>query len=172
MEFNAFLKLISPIKHKLQLMVGRAVLKATTDTDGRLMIKANLLADETHDGLEVFQHYGYASRPLKECEIITVAVGGHRNGSIGIATEDRRHRPKTLKEGEIQIYDDQGQIITIYRDRIEVEAPKVVVKSDNIHLGSEGGPQVARIGDHVQVGGGSSAGLWPIVEGSEKVRAT
>jgi len=40
-----------------------------------------------------------------------------------------------------------------------------------IDLGNTGGARVARMGDHVNVGSGSSAGLWPIVEGSDLVRA-
>lgn len=52
-----------------------------------------------------------------------------------------------------------------------VKAAKVTVESADVSLGGEGGKQVARIGDRVQVGGGSSAGLWPIVEGSGAVTA-
>lgn len=43
--------------------------------------------------------------------------------------------------------------------------------SDRVDLGGEDGRRVARIGDRVQVSHGDSAGLWPIVEGSEKVFA-
>jgi len=52
-----------------------------------------------------------------------------------------------------------------------VKSEKVVVESQDVHLGGEGGEKVARIGDRVDVKTGSSAGLWPIVEGSESVRA-
>lgn len=40
-----------------------------------------------------------------------------------------------------------------------------------VDLGDTGGPRVARIGDKVEVLIGSSMGLWPIVDGSSKVRA-
>lgn len=53
-----------------------------------------------------------------------------------------------------------------------VDAPgKVVVNAPRIELGGEGGKKVARVGDKVNVGAGSSAGLWPIVEGSDVVSA-
>lgn len=47
----------------------------------------------------------------------------------------------------------------------------VLVNAPKIELGGEGGKKVARIGDLVEVGTGSSAGLWPIVEGSDVVSA-
>ena len=56
---------------------------------------------------------------------------------------------------------------------LEITAPgTVLVNATNIALGGEGGRKVARIGDKVDVGSGSSAGLWPIVEGSDVVTAT
>ncbi|MBL4774485.1 MAG: phage baseplate assembly protein V [Mariprofundus sp.] len=46
-----------------------------------------------------------------------------------------------------------------------------IVTAGNVHLGGLGGQPVARIGDKVAVGAGSSAGQWPIVSGSAKVNA-
>lgn len=50
-------------------------------------------------------------------------------------------------------------------------AGPVTVNAPVVNLGGEGGKPVARIGDKVNVGSGSSAGLWPIVEGSSVVNA-
>jgi hypothetical protein len=76
-----------------------------------------------------------------------------------------------LVGGEVALHDDLGQAIIMKRDHIRVKSPKVVVESDNINFGEEGGAKVARVGDRVNVGSGSSAGLWPIVEGSDKVKS-
>ncbi|EPR19753.1 hypothetical protein L905_21595 [Agrobacterium sp. TS43] len=54
---------------------------------------------------------------------------------------------------------------------VKVTADKVIVQSDNVQLGGDGGKKVARIGDLVHVMSGSSSGKWPIVEGSGKVFA-
>lgn len=62
-------------------------------------------------------------------------------------------------------------VIEAAGDVVKVTASKVIVQSDNVQLGGDGGKQVARIGDKVHVSGGSSAGMWPIVEGSETVFA-
>lgn len=47
----------------------------------------------------------------------------------------------------------------------------VVNVSGSLELGGSGGQGVARIGDVVTVGSGSSAGDWPITSGSSKVKA-
>lgn len=46
------------------------------------------------------------------------------------------------------------------------------ILADTVALGGAGGQPVARKGDHVKIDSGSSAGLWPIVEGSAVVSAT
>lgn len=64
-----------------------------------------------------------------------------------------------------------GVRIEIADGGVTVTAPTVVVNSPNVQLGGVGGKPVARIGDKVNVASGSSAGLWPIVEGSGSVFA-
>jgi phage baseplate assembly protein gpV len=71
--------------------------------------------------------------------------------------------PFHIKIGDTVIEASAGQA--------KVTSPKVIVESANVQLGGDGGKQVARIGDKVHVASGSSAGMWPIVEGSEKVFA-
>lgn len=48
---------------------------------------------------------------------------------------------------------------------------EATINSPSVNLGGPGGKPVARIGDLVNVGSGSSTGLWPIVEGSSVVKA-
>lgn len=61
--------------------------------------------------------------------------------------------------------------IEIGDNKATITGPSVTVNSPNVQLGGDGGKRVARIGDKVQVTSGSSAGLWPIVEGSGSVFA-
>jgi hypothetical protein len=75
--------------------------------------------------------------------------------------------------------DDAGEVVVTFGDtRLElrgadalVKSAKVVVESEDVHLGGEDGKRVARVGDRVDVKSGSSKGLWPIIEGSNTVRA-
>lgn len=51
-----------------------------------------------------------------------------------------------------------------------IEASNIVLKG-NIDLGESGGKPIARIGDGIEITSGSSAGKWPIVSGSSKVKS-
>ena len=164
-------KMAGQARRQIRLAIARAVVRLI-DPDGALQrLQVSLLADEARDGVEQFEGYGLTAHPHAGAEAICLHVGGARAHPVVIAVADRRYRVTGLAAGEVCLYDDQGQRITLYRDRIEVEAPSVVIQSPDVHLGTTGGARIARVGDRVQVGSGSSAGLWPIVEGSEMVRS-
>ncbi len=163
---------------RVRNMIGRAVLSAIDDTKLLQTLQVTLLADELADGVERFQNYGFSSHPFPEAEAIVAAVGGTRSHLVAIAVDDRRYRVKGLAEGEVAIYDDQGQTIVLKRGGIEITTDKyvlinaqtadvtadsVTIVSDDINLGGGGGQPVARVGDSV-VGG-------VITSGSPKVKA-
>lgn len=162
---------LQTLGRRIKKLVARGTVKLINDALKFQELQIGLLAGETRSNVERIQQYGFTAHPLPGSEHLTLFLSGHRNHGITIAVDDRRYRVTGLVQGEVAIYDDQGQTIELKRDKILVTAPKVVVLSDDVHLGDEGGPQVARIGDMVQVTGGSSAGLHPIVQGSSKVRA-
>ncbi len=69
-------------------------------------------------------------------------------------------------DGTVITYDTTAKKLRIdCAAAVEVIAPLV-------ELGGVGGAAVARVGDMVAVGTGSSAGNWPIVTGSDKVNAS
>ena len=180
--------ILDPLKRKIQLMIGRAVITAIDDTGGLQRVQLQGLAGEVLDSRERVQEYGLTSRPLPGAEAIIASIGGNRTNTVVIATDDRRYRVELDTDGEVCLYDDQDQRVHLKRDGIHIKtdqpngvtvdaplvtvtAAQVTVNSGSVDLGAVGGPAVARIGDNVQVGFGSSAGLHPIVEGSGKVRA-
>jgi phage baseplate assembly protein V len=169
MSPRAISKLLQPLQRKLSQVVSRAVVRVINDGLKMQELQLTVMADETLDGVERFQNYGFTSHPKAGAEAITLSVGGHRSHSVAVVVDDRRYRLKALQAGEVALYDDLGQKVVLHRDHILVKSPKVLVDSDDVHLGGENGERVARVGDRVQVGSGSSAGLWPIVEGSSKV---
>lgn len=171
---------LAPLGRGLKLMIGRAIVRLVEEAGGEQLLQVDGLAGETLDGVPRAQDYGFVSRPLKGASGILLSLGGMRGQSVVIAVGDRRYRLSGLVEGEVAMHDDQGQKVHFKRDQILVETPfkvivqggdevtvtadKVVVVSDNINLGGEGGQKVARIGDAV-VGG-------LITSGSNKVKAT
>lgn len=165
-------KWLKPINRKLRQVASRAVIKLVNDSLKLQELQIVGLSGETLDGVERFQEYGFTSHPKDGAEAISLSIGGNRSHTVIVAVDDRRYRLKGLDSGEVALYDDLGQKIVLKRDRIEVVSPKVVVISDDISLGGEGGAKVARVGDLVNVSSGSSAGQWPIISGSNKVKAS
>lgn len=172
--------MMAPIWNRLMLMLGRAIVTAIDDSNGLQRVQIRGLDGEVRDGLPRVQNYGFSSVPLPGVYAFTAFQGGDRDHGAVVAADDVRHRPTGGEPGEVTMYDHLGKFIRMRADgTLEISAPKlvlnaseaIVLRCDDVSLGEEGGPAVARIGDRVDVGGGSSAGLWPIVEGSGKVKS-
>jgi len=56
-------------------------------------------------------------------------------------------------------------------DNINITSSSNITLDGNVDLGGSGGQPIARIGDKVEITGGSSAGQWPIISGSSKVKS-
>lgn len=112
--------------------------------------------------------------PLSEGQIVgLINPGGDpRRGVLlrGGFSDANPPPSQSLDENKLQF---GGVTITIGKggDVTIDAATNVLVNAPKIELGGEGGKKVARLGDKVNVGSGSSAGLWPIVEGSDVVSA-
>lgn len=159
------------LRQRVRMMVGRVTIEAVNDDPMAQELQVQGFEDEIHDAVERFGDYGFNSHPLPGAEAATVSVGGTRSHQIVVGIVDRRHRPRGLEPGEVAMYDDQGQLVILKRDAIEIHTDKplkiyassVLIEADSIDLGGAGGPAVARVGDTVVDG--------VITSGSDKVRA-
>lgn len=159
------------LENRIRGMIGRAVLALVNDAAQAQEVQLDLLADESQDGVERLQNYGFTSVPHPGAEAVVACVGGLRSHMIALVVEDRRFRLKNLAAGEVALFDDLGNVVKLGRDRIEitavsevrVTAPIAKIVSDDVRLGGDGGQPVARVGDSV-VGG-------VITTGSAKVKA-
>lgn len=134
---RAVAKLIAPLRRRVQLMVGRAVLKAIDDSKKVQSVKVALLSDEVSEDVERYQEYGFTSVPFEGCEAVAVFVGGNRAHGIVVATDDRSMRPKDLNPGDVALYHDTGVRVLVSRDEDEVHlgnAPKEYVALANLVL--------------------------------------
>lgn len=164
---------MSAIADRVRNMAARAILRVINDAAKAQAVQIELLDGESQDGVERFQNYGFTSVPHDGAEAVALAMGGLRSHVIVIACEDRRYRLTSMESGEVALYDDRGQIVKLTRsgieivspDEVKVTAPVVLVESDDVRLGGDGGPAVARIGDDVDLGTGK------IITGSDKVTA-
>ncbi len=74
-------------------------------------------ASSVHGALEsreLFQHYGFTSRPKAGAEAIILRDG---NIFISVAEDDRRYR-LAVAEGEVALYSDEGDSIHFKRGRV------------------------------------------------------
>jgi phage baseplate assembly protein V len=126
------IKLMDPLKRRVNNMVSRVVLNAITDTGGLQKVKLTALAEEELDNIDRVQEYGFTSNPKAGAEGVALFVGGYRDHGIIIAVDDRRYRLKPLASGEVAIYTDEGDYVWLKRSgqvrvkagtKVTVEAP-------------------------------------------------
>ena len=166
-------EMLSGLEGRVRGMVARAIVRLVDDAARAQELQLELLADESQDAVERFQNYGLTSVPHRGAEALVVFAGGLRSHGVVLAVEDRRYRLTGLAEGEVALFDDLGNVVKLGRQRISitavtelrVDAPKVVVQSNNVRLGEDGGQPVARIGDDIDLT------TRKIISGSNRVRA-
>ncbi|MCM2318055.1 MAG: phage baseplate assembly protein [Pseudomonas sp.] len=123
-------RLLAPLRRGLAHLVTRAVVALVNDAAKMQTLQVSLLADETLDGVEHWQPYGFTFKPHVGAEALVLAVGGHRAHSVVIAVADRRYRLTGLEDGEVAIYSDEGDKVHLKRGRvIEVETETFNLKA-------------------------------------------
>ncbi|MTI13369.1 phage baseplate assembly protein V [Sansalvadorimonas verongulae] len=118
---------LAPLKHRLQLMVGRAVIQTVNDAGSLQTLQLTVLKDDLREPVERLQNYGLTSHPKKGAECVVLFHGGNRDHGLVIAVDDTRYRLKALKPGEVALYDDLGNRVVLERERMHVSAVKKLV---------------------------------------------
>lgn len=118
---RAIEKLMAPLRRRVLLTIGRAVIKASRAEGGFMTVQVTALDGEILDGLPLIQDYGFASRPRSGAQGVIACVGGNRRAALVIATEDKRYRLQLGEDGESAIYDDLGQKVHLTRAGIVIE---------------------------------------------------
>jgi phage baseplate assembly protein V len=103
---------LEPIRNKIRLMAGRAVLSLLKDA---VTVQVELLKDEPRDA-ELFQQYGFRSRPLPGAEGIQLSANGNRDHTLIFCMDDRRYQIDLLADGECAVYDYLGKYIHLKAD--------------------------------------------------------
>jgi phage baseplate assembly protein V len=124
-------KLIQPIRKRLLLILGRAVVTAIDDDQGIQRLQLSILKGEIKDKISRFQNYGFTSNPHPGAQAVAVFNGGNRNNGVVICVDDQRFRLKSLKPGEVAIYSDEGDSIVFHRGN------KVKIQTKSFELNTE-----------------------------------
>ncbi|MEM7422096.1 MAG: phage baseplate assembly protein V [Pseudomonadota bacterium] len=157
---------------RIAMMLCRGVLLRSDDSAGVQEGQYSLFAEETATRAQRMQNYGFTSTPHPGAEAVVASLSGARDHLIVLVVDDRRYRLKPIATGEVALYDDRGAKVHLTRDgirisdpnRIDLDAPEIYLNAPKVI--ADGQP-VSRITDRVQVSSGSSAGLWPLVEGAD-----
>jgi phage baseplate assembly protein V len=102
-------KMLRPIKNRIMMLIGRALIVAIDDSKKTQLLQLNLLHDETATDVERFEDYGKASYPLVGSQAATIFQNGNRHHGIVICVHDRRYRPDYLSSGEVAIYSHEDK---------------------------------------------------------------
>ncbi|OLY66106.1 baseplate assembly protein, partial [Citrobacter braakii] len=81
--------------------------------------------------IEHLEPYGFTSRAQAGAEAVVLFPDGDRSHAVAITVSDRRYRMKGLKTGEVALYDDQGQSVTLTRAGIVVDGGGKVITFKN-----------------------------------------
>lgn len=111
-------------------VVGRGVVRLVDDARRMQEAQLSVLDDETIAGAERFQEYGFTSHPQPGAEMVSVFVGADRSHPIVVACDDRRFRIAGLQPGEVCLYTDEGDAVTLRRGHvIEVSTEHVLINA-------------------------------------------
>lgn len=103
------------MKRKIHGLLARGVVLMTTATTKMQGLQLALLDNETSDGVEHFEPYGYTSCPHPGAEAVALHLGGDRAHCVAVVVADRRYRLQQLEAGEVAIYTDEGDSIILRR---------------------------------------------------------
>lgn len=113
-------KLLSPIKRKIYLLIGRAILEAVNnegktgfhDSGSRAnpqRVQVTGLVNETLTDIDRFQEYGFETYPIADtAEAVLISPDGTRANSFVIMIQDNEYRPTDLLAGDSCQYDHKN----------------------------------------------------------------
>ena len=108
---------------RLKSLLGRGTLVMSDDKPKMRTVQCEFLKGEIREGLEHFEPYGWTSKAKAGAACLGLFFNGDRSHGVVAVTADRRYRLQ-VAEGEVAIFDDQGQRVYLKRDGIDVVTPK------------------------------------------------
>ncbi len=126
------------LKRRLQAIFSTGKVKQINDSppdkDGipsLQEIQFESLDGELRDKRENYTPYGFTHWPVKDkAEALLLAENGEKAHTIAICIADRWHRLELEAEGEVAIFDDQGQYVWLKRSGIKIKAKGLEVDVD------------------------------------------
>lgn len=96
----------------------RATLERLDDSGTQQIIKKMRgLASESPEDIFRAQTHGFSSHPPKGSEGLLLALGGRSDRMVALGFEHKDKRPKSLDEGGSALYDADGKIIKLVKEK-------------------------------------------------------
>jgi phage baseplate assembly protein V len=115
---RSFRRQLENFGRKLRNLVARGVVALVDDERKMQTAQIHLREGEMFDGAERAQQYGFTSHPHPGAECFVVFCGAASEHPVILAVDDRRHRPRNSKPGEVVLYTDEGDTIHFKRGNI------------------------------------------------------
>jgi len=126
-------RLLNPIKRKIFLMIGRALLTAIDNGGSVQRVQVQGLKGEVLSDIDHVQPYGFATYPESGKEVILIFVNGDRDQGVALSVVDRDTRPTDLAEGDSCLYNSSSV--------------RVWLKAGGVYVDSASGEIVLKTGD-------------------------
>lgn len=127
---SALGRALDPLKRRVMLMVGRAVVEYINDATKMQSAQVSLLEGEVREKVELFQQFGFTSVTEPGAEGVALSVSGNRDHVILICVGDRRYRMRNMLPGESAVYNKWGDYILLKESHAVVHhATKVLIES-------------------------------------------
>lgn len=142
---------------ELRGMVTRGTLATYPTDDGMRTAQVEIDADDTADDVEVFEPFGFTSRPLAGAESINLAVGGDQAHMVTICVADCRYRLTGLAAGEVAIYNSQGAKVVLNLDGSIDVTPALAGK---VKIGGPAAIKTIALNEEVVAAFGQICAVW------------
>jgi phage baseplate assembly protein V len=131
-------RIVAPVMRQVRLLISRGVVELVNDSLKCQGLQVSLLADELRDNVERFEDYGMTSHPFTGSEVLYLSVGGNRSLGVAVRVLDRRYRPKSMGEGDVCLFTNNGE-------RVYIES-----SGDIVNLGAKSAADFVALADDVK----------------------
>lgn len=99
-----------------------------SDFTGKIAtVQAQFTGDRLLDKAKLLQHFGFASRPPADTDLVAICPSGEPTSALVIASNHQAHRPPALKDGDAVLYDQRGAYVWMSAEGLQVEAKNLAV---------------------------------------------
>ena len=128
-------------------MISRGASMAMKVATGKIAkIRVRMGVDDDAD-VDLYQQFGFASRPPKGAHVVVVAIGGERSDAIAISTMHRDYLLALDDDGDCAIFDTRGQVVKLTADGIVLKSTsKVVIDCPDVRLTGDGASEPIPLG--------------------------